>query len=162
MSELSVFEWLQATSMATAIRESTWLFPTIETLHVLALALVVGSIVMVDLRLLGLANRNRAVSSVLAEILPWTWAGFAVATTSGLLLFSSAAMRYSGNALFVLKMGLLLLAGVNMAVFHLMTQRSLAQWDAGAFTPASARASAAVSLSLWISIVALGRWVGFV
>ena len=153
-------QWLQDLSFPTNIRESEWLFPTIETVHVLALVLVVGSILMVDLRLLGIANRGRSVRAVTAERLPVTWAAFAVAAAAGALLFSSKAVTYFDDFPFRLKMICLVLAGVNMAVFHLLTYRRVAEWDEGP-TPLGARAAGGISLILWIAIVAAGRWIGF-
>ena len=104
--------WLESTSPAIAISESSWLFPGIESIHVLAIALVVGSITMVDLRLLDINLRDRPVGELMAEVLPWTWASFAVAVCSGALLFSSNASHYWGTLPFRAKM-LLLAAGRN-------------------------------------------------
>src|SRR5580704_19257962 len=117
--------WLEGTSPAIAISESSWLFPGIESVHVLAIALVVGSITMVDLRLLDLNLRERSVGELIAEVLPWTWTSFAVAVCTGALMFSSNATHYWGTVPFRLKMLLLVLAGVNMTVFHATTLRSV-------------------------------------
>ena len=114
----------------------------------------------VDLRLLGLANRDRPFTEVASEMLPWTWRAFGVAALAGFLMFSSKALVYFGNIPFRIKMLCLLLAGINMAVFHWMGTRRLAAWDAGA-PPWPARLAGGASLSLWIMIVAAGRWVGF-
>jgi hypothetical protein len=152
--------WLQDLNFPTQIRESEWLFPMIETVHVFALALVVGSIMTVDLRLLGLTNKERPFSEVASEMLPWTWRAFGVAALAGLLMFSSKALVYYGNIPFRIKMLCLLLAGINMSMFHWIGTRHLAVWDAGA-PPWSARLAGGASLSLWITIVAAGRWVGF-
>ena len=152
--------WLQELNFPTQIRESGWLFPTIETAHVFALVLVVGSIMTVDLRLLGLANRDRPFSQVAAEMLPWTWRAFSVAALAGFLMFSSKALTYYGNIPFRIKMLCLLLAGINMTLFHWTGTRHLAQWDAAA-PPWTARIAGGASLVLWIAIVASGRWVGF-
>src|SRR5882757_9974530 len=135
MSSAEVFSWLENLGYSHAIRTSTWLFPTIETAHVLALALVVGSISMLDLRLLGIASRERAVTQIAAEILPWTWTGFATAALSGFLLFSSAAVKYSADIPFRLKMLLLVLAAANMAVFHSVIYRAVGQWDRAMMPP---------------------------
>jgi hypothetical protein len=152
--------WLQDLNFPTQIRESVWLFPTIETVHVFALVLVVGTIMTVDLRLLGLTNKERAFSEVAAEMLPWTWAAFAVAALAGMLMFSSKAVTYYGNLPFRLKMACLLLAGLNMLMFHWVGTRNLAAWDRGR-PPGPAKMAGAASLLLWITIVAAGRWVGF-
>src|ERR1700733_475907 len=107
---------LEATPWGTAVRENTWLFPTIESVHVLALVLVVGSIMVVDLRLLNVASRQRSMKELIDEVLPWTWAAFAVALITGSLLFSSSAMRYVGIWQFDAKMCMLVLAAINMGI----------------------------------------------
>ncbi len=152
--------WLQDLPLPTQIRESDWMFPTIETVHVFALVLVVGSIITVDLRLLGLTNRDRPFSQLAGEMLPWTWSAFSVAAIAGALMFSSKALTYFANIPFRLKMLCLLLAGMNMLWFHWIGTRHLATWDA-ATPPPRARFAGAASLLLWSSIVAAGRWIGF-
>jgi hypothetical protein len=151
---------LQDLSFPTEIRESVWLFPTIETVHVFALVLVVGSIMSVDLRLLGLTNKERPFSELAGEMLPWTWVAFTVAAVAGLLMFSSKALVYYGNIPFRLKMLCLLLAGINMALFHWLGTRHLRTWDRKQ-PPRSAKFTGGVSLLLWTLIVAAGRWIGF-
>jgi hypothetical protein len=151
---------LQDLNLPTQIRESVWMFPTIETVHVFALVLVVGSIMTVDLRLLGLANKERRFSEVAAEMLPWTWTAFAVAALAGMMMFSSKALTYYGNIPFRLKMACLLLAGINMLLFHWLGARRLASWDHQR-PPWSAKVAGGASLLLWTAIVAAGRWIGF-
>jgi hypothetical protein len=151
---------LQDLSFPTQIRESDWLFPTIETVHVFALVLVVGTIMTVDLRLLGFANKERPFSQVASEMLPWTWAAFAIAAFAGMLMFSSKALTYYGNIPFRLKMVCLLLAGINMATFHWLGTRHLKAWDRGR-PPRAAKLAGGASLLLWTTIVAAGRWIGF-
>lgn len=160
MSLDQALTWLQDLGFPTDIRESGWLFPTIETVHVFALVLVVGSILRVDLRLLGLANRDRPFSQMAREMLPWTWTFFVIAAIAGLLMFSSKAVVYFGNIPFRLKMLCLVLAGVNMLVFHRFSTRQLHTWDAST-PPTSARIAGGLSLCLWMIIVATGRWIGF-
>jgi hypothetical protein len=153
---------LQATPWGTAVRESTWLFPTIESVHVHSLVLVVGSIMMVDLRLLHVASRQRSVKELSDDILPWTWTAFVCAAITGTLLFSSSAVRYVGIWQFEVKMCMLLLAAINMGIFHLGAFRSVAQWDRHpVHPPLAAKLAGGISLCIWVSIVALGRWVGF-
>ena len=153
--------WLQATPVAVAIRENEILFPWIESFHVLAVVLVVGTISIVDLRLIGVASRNRAVTVVMRDVLPYTWAAFVVAVVTGALLFSSNAPKYAHNIYFQAKMALLVLAGCNMAVFHLIGTREIARWGAAAQTPTAAKAAGGISLLTWIAVVACGRWIGF-
>jgi hypothetical protein len=151
---------LQDLSFPTQIRESDWLFPTIETVHVFALVLVVGTIMTVDLRLLGVANKERPFSQVAAEMLPWTWTAFAIAALAGMLMFSSKALTYYSNIPFRLKMVCLLLAGINMVMFHWLGTRNLEAWDRGR-PPRAAKLAGGASLLLWTTIVAAGRWIGF-
>ena len=158
---MAFMSWLEHRPFAIAIAESTWLFPIVETIHVLALTLVVGSVAMMDLRLLGVGSRDRAASEVIASSLPWAWSAFAVAFVAGSLMFSSKAVSYYGNLPFRIKMVCLALAALNMLVFHLFTARNMAAWDRGT-PPLAARFAAAFSLTLWIVIVATGRWIGFV
>lgn len=151
---------LQNLGLPTQIRESDWLFPTIETVHVFALVLVVGTIMTVDLRLLGFASKERPYSQVASEMLPWTWAAFGIAALAGMLMFSSKALTYYSNIPFRLKMVCLLLAGINMAMFHWLGTRHLEAWDRGR-PPRAAKLAGGASLLLWTTIVAAGRWIGF-
>jgi hypothetical protein len=152
---------IEATPLATAVRESTWLFPTVETLHVLSIVLVVGTIMIVDLRLINVASRRRPVSELMRETLPWTWVAFICAVITGSMLFSSSAVKYSQCWQFDCKMVMLLLAGLNMAIFHLGSYRKIALWDREIMTPTGARIAGGVSLAIWVTVVALGRWIGF-
>lgn len=153
--------WLESTHAAAAIRESTWLFPTIETIHVLSILLVVGSIAMFDLRLLNLASQDRSVTDVYEDVMPWTRASFVCAAIAGGLLFSSSATKYYHNFPFRMKMVVLLLAGMNTAYFEFWTYRSVSAWNQAVRTPRAARLAGGISLVLWIFVVAFGRWIGF-
>jgi hypothetical protein len=153
--------WLQATPVATTISENENLFPWIESVHVLAIVLVVGTISIVDLRLLGVASLDRPVRRLMGDVLPLTWGAFAVAAITGLLMFSSDAVHYAHNFFFRGKLILLALAGINMAVFHLVGIGDLARWGEAAPTPVAAKTAAAVSLLTWIAVVAFGRGIGF-
>ncbi len=153
--------WLQETPLAQYIRESEWAFPTIESLHVIALTIVFGTIVIVDLRLCGLASTNRRFSEMADEILPWTWGAFALAVIFGSLLFSSHALIYFNNAAFRLKFVFMLFAGMNMLIFELVTRRSISQWDLGNKMPWAARLAGALSLIFWTASVYLGRQTGW-
>ena len=154
--------WLQTTAIAKAIGENEILFPWIESVHVLAIVLVVGTISIVDLRLLGIASRDLTVRRLMRDVIPYTWGAFAVAAITGLLMFSSDALHYSHNFFFRGKLILLALAGVNMAVFHLVGVGNIERWDTGTGrTPIAARAAATISLLVWIAVVAFGREIGF-
>jgi len=152
-------EWLQNTSLAMTISED-W-FPWVESAHVVFLALVAGSIFLVDTRLLGLTSRNLRFTYMSDRLLPWTWGAFIGAAITGTMMFIAGATNYIHNTPFLIKMCLLVLTGVNMLYFQFVTFRSVAQWDSGRPAPA-ARAAGAISLVLWCLVIGFGRWIGFV
>jgi hypothetical protein len=154
-------QWLYDTPWADAIRANELLFPWFESFHVLAITLVLGSIAIVDLRLLGVASRNRPVTRLIREVLPVTWTAFGVAALTGGTLFASNAVNYAHNFPFQMKMLLMLLAGLNMLLFHFVTYRSVAAWDEAQRTPFAARFAGGFSITVWLAIVAFGRWIGF-
>jgi hypothetical protein len=152
------------TPLAAAMRGEVggeWLFPIVETLHVISLAMVFGSIVMVDLRLVGNTSRDSAVSKLSREVLPYTWGAFICAAVTGSLLFVSKAHVYFYNLQFQLKCLCMLLAGVNMAVFHFGTYRHVLEWDMRLPPPRAARLAGGLSIALWIGVICFGRWIGF-
>lgn len=159
---LQLLQWLQALPVSLAIRGISWLFPLIETVHVLAIVLVVGTIAIVDLRILGFTARSRPLAEVAASVLPFTWASFSLAVISGSLLFASDAADYAHNLPFQVKMLLLLLAGANMLLFHWLTRGARLREADLVRLPVLWRASGAASLLFWISVVVAGRWIGFV
>ena len=158
----ALLKFLERTAVAQAIAEGDALFPWIEAIHVLAITLVVGSIAIVDLRLIGFASRDHAVTSITKDVLPLTWIAFVIAASTGVLLFMSKAMVYGHNFYFQGKMILLVLAGLNMALFQFLVSRDVARWGATPHTtPVGARVAGMCSLCLWIAVVTFGRWIGF-
>jgi hypothetical protein len=155
-------KWLEHTSVAAAVRESLWLFPAIETLHLLGMAVLVGSITAFDLRLLGWMLRRERVSALAGRLLPWSWAGFAVQLVTGALLFASEAVKVYPNPAFRLKMLLLFFVGLHALIFHLSVYRNVASWDDTEVLPVGPKVAGFVSILLWIGIVAAGRFIGFV
>lgn len=147
--------------LATHIRESASLFPWIEGAHVVAITLVVGTIAIVDLRLLGYRSHRRGAKQLINDLLPFTWVMFAIAIVTGSLMFISNAPTYWANLQFRIKLGTIVLAGLNMALFHLTAHRSIDDWDQSHPPPAGARIAGATSLCLWILVVFFGRWIGF-
>ena len=160
-SVIEFLNWLEASRLAEFIRESEWAFPAAESVHVIALALVIGTISIVDLRLLGLASTNRVYSELAKQVLPWTWGAFALAATSGTFMFISQPQTYLGNLAFRIKFALMFVAGVNMLVFQLITGRDASKWDRDAAAPLAGRIAATLSLVFWIAIVFFGRRIGF-
>ena len=156
---------LQDTSLASYIRGDMpggeWAFPIIETVHVLALATVYGTIAMVDLRMLGFAARQTRASKLTDELLPWTWTAFAIAAISGVLMYISKADTYWSNPQAQAKFICMALAGVNMLVYHFGAHRRIAEWDTSLPPPFAARLAGGLSIALWTAIVFFGRWIGF-
>ena len=159
---LAFCKWLQQTSVGSSVRESLWLFPVIETVHLLGMAALIGNVTVLDLRLLGWMLRRERVSALAGRLLPWAWAGFAVQVVTGTILFSSEAVKIYGNPAFRLKMLLLSLAGVHALIFHRTIYRQVATGDDIAALPAGAKVAGSISILLWVAIVAAGRFIGFV
>lgn len=161
MSIADLLSTVESSHIAESIRQSLYLFPLIESFHVLGLTMVFGTIGIVDLRLLGLASRRRSFRRIASDVLKWTWAAFALTVFTGFLMFITNANVYYHNFYFRSKMALLLVAGINMLVFELTVGRSVHRWESEAKAPLGGRAAAALSLILWITIIFLGRWTGF-
>ncbi len=157
----NVFGWLEAWPLSEGIRQSSWMFPAIESVHVIAITLVVGSVMVVDLRVLGLTSPGKRITELSMEVLPWTWGAFLVALVSGSLLFAAKAHAYFGNLNFELKMALLALAALNMMFFHFVAYRTVRNWDIGRSSPGLAKMGCGLSLVFWLSIIVMGRWIGF-
>jgi hypothetical protein len=156
MSIETIAQALADTPLANALSDSSWLFGTVESAHVLALTLVIGSIALVDLRLIGLGPARGTAQEVLERLLPFTLGGFALAATTGSVLIFANPIGYSQNFWFAAKFSLLALAGLNALVFHLFGQRKL--MVEGALAP---RIAGVTSLALWSGIIVAGRWIGY-
>ena len=151
-------DWLQSTGLAVAISEE-W-FPFVESLHVITMAIVAGTIFVVDTRLIGLTSTRLPFSYVAERMLPWTWGAFVCSAVTGTLLFIANATGYFDNTPFRMKMLLLVLAGLNMLYFQRVTFRTVSAWDAGR-PPVTARLAGTISLILWCGVIAFARWIGF-
>lgn len=160
-SLVQLCNWISDSSVGTGIRESDNLFSAIETVHVLGIVAVVGTIAIVDLRLLGFALEAVPVSEVVGPLVRITWLGFAVMLASGALLFWAEAAKLYGNTAFRLKLALLVLAAANAWAFHAIIYPRCAEWDADARTPAEARIAGLCSLALWSAIIACGRAIAY-
>lgn len=161
MNPPSFITAIEGSAFGEWMRGNVLAMPLVNALHVLCITLVFGTILVVDLRLLGLRDRSRAVSRVAAEMLHFTWTAFAGAVLTGALYFAANATTYWFNTAFRFKMLAILLAGVNMAVFQFLTWRGVAAWDSNAPTPRAARLAGALSILIWTTVVVLGRVIGF-
>jgi hypothetical protein len=160
MTIQSILESIQASALAEWMRDTNPAMQVVESTHVLAAVLVLGTVLIADLRLLGITDSQRAFSRIGRETLPLTWVAFALAVVTGSLMFTTSAQTYFGNAAFQFKALALLAAGLNMLLFQLLTARGIAAWDSGK-PPCPARIAGVVSLLLWAAVVLLGRWIGF-
>ena len=161
MSLFEMCQWIENTPSSTALRESLWMFPIVETSHVLGLAFSVGTVVWFDLRLIGAFMRRYSVSETFGYVKPWMFAGFAVMVVTGILLFWSHALQCYSSGYFRIKLVLLVLAGVNIAVFHSTIDRRRGEWDKAPIPPLQARLAGLTSLVLWLAVVAVGRLMAY-
>jgi hypothetical protein len=160
----SFLQWLANTQFSTVMRDSTWGEPIVESIHVLTLTLFLGFAILLDLRLLGICLTRKRASEVLAQFNPWLFGGFAVMVLTGTLLFSADPVSFYNThpPFFKIKMIMLVLAGLNVLIFNLGIGRKVAEWDSFPKTPAAAKVAGAVSIILWILIVAAGRAIAYV
>ena len=161
MSLLAFCEWLAATENSTALRESLFMYPLVESSHVMFLLLFVGLTVMLDLRLLGVALRHLPVSDMVDRILPWVRWGFAVMVFTGVLLFYAIPVRTYQSVWFRAKMIMLCLAALNIWYFHYRVYPTRASWDADPRPPWTVRRAGLASLILWAGIVVAGRFIAY-
>jgi hypothetical protein len=158
---MSFFEWLQETDISTAIRESRLVFPLLEGSHVMALALSVGIIVVLDVRLVGWGLRSTPVSRIFENLRPWALFGFAIMFVTGILLFVSEPVKCMTTPSFIVKLFLLAFAGANALFFDRGVYPSIAGWDTSLAIPWRAKFAGATSLFLWFTIIFLGRWTAY-
>lgn len=154
-------QWLENSSWATAIHQSLWLFPMLETAHLFGIISLVGATSALDMRLIGLTMKGEPVSRLAGRLLPWAWAGLTIQVVTGFCLFASEATRCFENKAFRVKMVMLVLAGLNALIFHQTVYRRVTIWDEAPATPVGAKLAGCCSILLWFGIVAAGRWIAF-
>jgi hypothetical protein len=151
---------IEGSALGLAMRQWLWLYPAVEVVHLCGIALLFGSIAVLDLRLLGF-SRRLSVRALAAHTLPWTIGSFVLIVPSGLAMFVAHAGDLIASPVFALKGCLIMAAVVNAAVFHAGAFRGAAAWDVDAVPPGAARAAAALSLLLWLSVIACGRLLAY-
>jgi hypothetical protein len=154
---LPLFTWADHTAIGMVIRASRWLFPVIEAFHLVALALLGGTVLIVDMRLLGWGLRSRPVSELASDMQPWMVAGLLVMLSSGFLLFLSEPKKLYDNLPFQIKMVFLLLA----IVYTFTIRRRLLRSNVDLAWPARSRLAGGVSIALWSVVGFMGRGIGF-
>lgn len=157
---MEFLEWLETTALADAVRTIPWLYPALESAHYIGIACLVGGIMLIDLRLLGVAKKLRI--DLMVTLLPWVWAGFLINAVTGGIIFVYGATSFGTSAPFLLKMALIVFAGINAFVFEMMARRGRSSWVQSGAAPIAVKAVATLSLILWVSVVTTGRWMAYV
>lgn len=157
----ALLEALQEGSFAAAMRDSIWLYPAVETVHIIGFVILVGAVIMFDLRVLGVSKRL-PVRMLAQYLLPWAAAALLLIVPAGFLMFSADATTMISNRAFVIKMVLLMVAATNAAAFHLGAFRNVDQWNQGTRAPGSARLHAGASLLIWFGVITCGRMIAYV
>jgi hypothetical protein len=152
--------WLEQSGLGTAVRTSSWMYPTAEIGHLLGLGLLFGSAVAFDLRLLG-ASRRLPVDASAAFLLPLARSGFAIMAITGALLFAANATTML-SIVFGIKVTAIVAACLNATIFHRGVFHGVATWNVDATAPAGARAAALISLCCWGTAVVCGRLLAYV
>ncbi len=153
--------WLEDGSLAEAVRGTPYLYPTLESIHIIGIALLIGPAAAFDLRLLGLARHSLPVTTAASYLLPLSRVGFVVAAVTGVLLLVPGANLVVDRGSAPWKLGLILVGGLNILIFHRRAYRGVAAWDLDATTPGSARAAAVVSLLSWSGVTVAGRLLAY-
>jgi hypothetical protein len=161
MSLLGFCQWLASTQWSIALHESLYMYPLVESVHVLTLTVFLGTAVMLDLRLLGLTLRKVDMEEVVALLAPWMIGGFVVMMASGAMLFYAIPVRSFQNVFFRFKVIFLVLAGINAWIFHSGIYRTVKKWNLDRVPPKRARMAGLISLVLWAFIVIAGRMIAY-
>ena len=154
-----MLQWLEDSAWAVAIRQSVWLYPALEIMHITGIVLLVGPAFLFDLRLLGF-SKHLSVSDLARHLLPWSRRALVLVVPSGILLFITNAATLGNDPVFWLKMVLLITAGLNALVFHRFTFRPHA-WSENTTLPKGAKAAAIISIVVWLAIIACGRLLAY-
>ena len=151
---------IEALPLARIMRESLWAYPIVETVHIVGFVILVGSVVMFDLRVLGL-SKGLSVRALSRHLLPWSLAALLLIVPTGFLMFMTHATDFLANRTFQLKMALLMVAGINAVIFRTGPYQTVEHWDVGTRAPISAQLSVAASIVLWVAIIACGRLLAY-
>ena len=156
----TAFALIETLPLAVAMRKSLWLYPIVEIAHIVGFVTLVGSVTMLDLRLLGL-SRSISVTALSRHTLPWTLGALLIVVPSGLMMFTAHATDFVSNDAFLAKMTLLMLAGANALWFRVGPYQSVGAWDTGVRAPPAARLSAGLSLLVWVGVISCGRLLAY-
>jgi len=158
---LEIAIWLSETKWSIALLESLYMYPWIESAHVLSICFFIGILLFVDLRLMGVAFTKLPISEMNKKVLPWSLFGFGLMTLTGFLLFYAIPVRSYQNIFFRFKVILILVAGLNAFLFHRQMKLEGMNWDEGKSIPKSVHLKAAASLVLWSGVIISGRMIAY-
>lgn len=156
-----MFGWLEQSQVGQFVRVTPYLYPVLMSLHVLGIAVMVGPAFLVDLRLLGLGRNSVKVTTVMRLLLPVSHVGFAIVAVTGAAMFTGIVYVISRSAAAPWKFGLILLAAINILIFHKVVYRSVGAWDSNSKTPVAAKVSAAISMVCWTGVIFGGRFLSY-
>jgi hypothetical protein len=151
---------LEESSIGSAMRESLWMFPLVETVHIIGFSILVGAVILFDLRVLGFSKRI-SIRLLARHLLPWSLAALLLIVPTGVMMFSSEATDLVSNRAFVVKMLLLMLAGANAGAFHLGSFRDAELWDQNTPAPTGAKLHAVASMLIWAGVITCGRMIAY-
>jgi hypothetical protein len=158
---IEFLQWLEGLGWTTALRESQYMFPIVEGIHLLGLAFILGPVLMLDFRLVGFAWRDQPVSRIAKAFVPYSVAGATLMFATGILLFAAEPVRCWNSDWFKIKIGLLFVAGLNAVYFHFKTQSGWGAWDTDSVPPPAARMAGILSIIFWAGVVLAGRWTAY-
>jgi hypothetical protein len=152
-------EWLAATPLSQNIQGAFWVIPTVQTVHIVSIAIVMTSMAMLDLRLMGIAGRRQSLTDMAGRFLPWVWIALVVLLCSGTILIIGEPGRELQNIMFWIKMSSIATVVVLTLIFQQVLRRNKSYWDRHRV---AATLLGAVSLVIWVTIIAAGRWIAYV
>jgi hypothetical protein len=158
---LSTFGWMEQSPVGQTVRMTPYLYPTLMSLHVVGLVVMLGPALMVDLRLLGLGRRSISVTTATRLLLPISHIGFLIVAITGSAMFTGLVYVISKSAAAPWKLGLIAVAALNIVVFHKGTYRSVERWDGDQPTPIRAKFAASISMLSWTAVIFGGRFLSY-
>jgi hypothetical protein len=163
LSQVAQFcDWLSQTPISMTFQSVQWIIPMVQSVHILAIAIVMSSVIMVDLRLMGLMGHTQSISGLARRFLPWVWWSLLVLLVTGAILITAEPRRDLLNPVFQAKMALLVVAMAVTAVFQTTVARNMEIWDLSPSKRSGAWVTAVLSLLVWTAIVGCGRWIAYV
>lgn len=154
-------DWLAGTSASQFIQENLWVVPTIQTVHILAVAMVMGSVLMLELRILGVAARSQTLGQTARRYTPWIWAALSVLLATGGVMIVGEPVRELMNVVFWSKMGLVVLAALATLAFQRVVLRAATDADPSPGARRGLSFAALLTLLVWFAIIILGRWIAY-